>query len=92
MPESERVVAEFQLPIPIGATPRPPTDSEVDGWLEAASYRRPPAASDAAHLRAWLARRNPRSYNKLITLMRWAEKEYAEEFGMLPEDVRWILP
>ena len=84
---ADRIIAEFAVPIP-----RAVTEREVDEWLEAASQRVPPAEHDKHKLRAWLVRRNARRYNKLMELMRWAEREYEREFGLLPEDVRWLLP
>lgn len=71
---------------------RPVTGDEVEGWLEAASQRDAPRMPDKLKLREWLFRRDARKYRQLQRLMRWAEGEYERQFGMLPEDVRWILP
>lgn len=71
---------------------RPVTESERDAWLDAASKRNPPRMPDVIKLRTWLAGRNARKYLKLQQLIRWAEGEYGREFGILPEDARWLLP
>jgi hypothetical protein len=72
--------------------PQPLSTSDRDSWLEAASHRNPPAMPDIRKLRAWLFGRNPWKYRQLRKLIRWAEREYSREFGIYPEDARWLLP
>jgi hypothetical protein len=72
--------------------PRALSQDDLDGWLAAASQRTPPRDKDVRKLRGWLFGRNPKKYRKLVELMRWAEQEFAERHGLLPEDVRWLLP
>jgi hypothetical protein len=72
--------------------PQPLSTNDRDSWLEAASHRNPPAMPDIQKLRTWLRNRNRWKYDSLQRLIRWAEKQYFKEFGIYPEDARWLLP
>lgn len=63
-----------------------------DSWLEAAGQRNAPREMDVKTLRRWLKSRNPWKYEMLRRLIRWAEKQYFKEYGLYPEDARWMLP
>lgn len=77
---------------PTGVGQRDLTGDDRDFWMQAASNRKPPRARDVATLRAELAGRNPKKYAELNRLIRWAENELMMSHGLLPEDVRWLLP
>jgi hypothetical protein len=83
-------------------TPTPPNAShasngqrllsqdDLDGWLDAASKRNPPAARDRNTLRNYLKAKNRRRWRILQRHLRWAEREMLK-LGLNPEDTRWIL-
>jgi hypothetical protein len=65
-------------------------DDVIDGWLKAASQRKPPAKRDRATLRNYLHARSPWRWRRLQRDLRWAERQLLR-LGMNPEDARWIL-
>jgi len=78
---------EASVPIAV-----PLSEKDRNSWIEAASHRNSPRLPDIKKLREWLRNRNRRKYHKLEQLIRWAEHEYFREFGIYPEDARWLLP
>lgn len=71
-------------------TPRHLTPEDLDGWLDAASKRKPPRKLDRQSLRNYLQARNPRRWGRLQRELRWAERELGK-LGLNPEDTRWMV-
>lgn len=71
-------------------TQRHLTKDDIDGWMDAASKRKPPRKLDRRTLQEYLKAKNLRRWNRLQRELRWAEKELGK-LGLNPEDARWMV-